>query len=243
MKIRGKRECQHCGVQWSYYETGSVACPDCGSQRSVGLDDRREHTAGAESLDLQPAREALESEPLTAIASLGAEAAAEFVHQYGFIHAGELQPLDSVFLAATELRHVGAELARSIRIDEQAEAYVLALLAGAEDGGRPSPDEVPDSLRPARGLAAASAVEDYRRDAIRYLEGHPDEQARRVLGVIDDHRTRIDALDGNVPPGDAEALIEATQAVGAYLRDEVPSIDDANDWLDKLDPDDARSGE
>ncbi|QGN06681.1 TFIIB-type zinc ribbon-containing protein [Halorhabdus sp. CBA1104] len=243
MKIRGERECQRCGNRWSYYETGSVACPDCGSQRSVGLEERREHTAGAESLDLQPAREALESEPLTTVARVGAKAAAEFVRQYGFIHAGDLQALDSVFLAATELRHVGTELARSIRVDEQAEAYFLALLDGAKDGDRPSPAAVPDSLCSAHGLAATSAVDDYRRDVIRYLEEHPDEQARRVLGVIDDHRTRIEALDGNVSPGEAEALIDATRAVGTALRDEATSIDKARELLDELDPNDSRSGE
>jgi len=38
MKIRGDRECKSCGTRWSYYETGSIECPACGSVHSVGVD-------------------------------------------------------------------------------------------------------------------------------------------------------------------------------------------------------------
>jgi DNA-directed RNA polymerase subunit RPC12/RpoP len=32
MKIRGERECTDCGTRWSYYDTASVECPQCGSR-------------------------------------------------------------------------------------------------------------------------------------------------------------------------------------------------------------------
>jgi len=70
MEIRGTRECRSCGRQWSYYETGTIRCPDCGAIRSVGIDERRQlHTDGAAELDLEPVREALADEPLARVAA------------------------------------------------------------------------------------------------------------------------------------------------------------------------------
>ena len=51
MKVRGRRECEACGARWSYFDTGEVTCPDCGSLHSVGLDDERAlHTASTATL-------------------------------------------------------------------------------------------------------------------------------------------------------------------------------------------------
>ncbi|WP_135661900.1 DUF7117 family protein [Halorhabdus rudnickae] len=236
MRIRGERECKDCGARWSYYETGSVTCPDCGSLRSVGVADRQLHTASPAELDLTDARADLDREPLGTVAGRAGETAATFVREHGFVHAGELQPLDATFVAATELRHAGAEIARMLRIDDAEEAYLLALLDGAESGKRPSPDDVPDSMVSVRGLAAASAVADYRRDVRRYLADDPDAAARKILGRIEDHRTRIEALDGAVAPETADALVEATRDVGTYLIEADATLAPARKRLEELDP-------
>ena len=69
MKIRGRRECKACGTQWSYYETGEISCPSCGSRHSVGTDDERTlHTATSATLDLTPLRGSVDSEPLDRLA-------------------------------------------------------------------------------------------------------------------------------------------------------------------------------
>jgi len=61
MEIRGERECTDCGERWSYYETGDVACPACGSMQSVGVDEERAlHTTTAGEFDLTEARRAWE---------------------------------------------------------------------------------------------------------------------------------------------------------------------------------------
>ncbi|MFB6129022.1 MAG: TFIIB-type zinc ribbon-containing protein [Halorhabdus sp.] len=237
MRIRGERECQECGTRWTYYETGSVECPDCGSLRSVGVDERTRHTASPVTLDLTPVREAVDTETLATIAERAAEEASEFVRRYGFIDAGELRPLDDTFVAATELKHVARTLTRSMDVTDDEQRHFLTLLDGAESGQRPDASSVPETLVPARGLAAADAVSDYRRDLCVYLEDNPDEDARTVLGSVEDYRTRVDALDGDVPPEQAEALIEAARAVGASLIDDDPdALSRARDRLATLDP-------
>ena len=85
MKIRGERECQSCGTRWSYYETGSVVCPDCGSMRSVGLDDPSEHTASPVTLDLTEIRGVVDDRPLGDIAETASESCREYVRKRGFI--------------------------------------------------------------------------------------------------------------------------------------------------------------
>lgn len=238
MRIRGERECQNCGTRWTYYETGSVECPDCGSLRSVGVDERTRHTATPVELDLTSAREAGSSESLATAAERAADEASEFVRRYGFIDAGELRPLEMTFVAAMELKHVGRALARSVDITDDEQRYLLALIDGAEAGTRPAPSSVPESMTSVRGLAAATAVEDYRRDLRQYLADEPDEDVRTVLGSVEDHRTRVAALDGDVPPSHAEALIEAARAVGISLIEGDPdALTRAREHLAMLDPD------
>ena len=220
MKIRGDRECTDCGTRWAYYETGSVECPSCGSLRSVGVEDERTlHTAGPRTLDLTPAREELEAgEPLRRVAERAAELAREFTRGYGFIDAGELQPLDDRYLTAMELRHVGGELSRTRAVDENEEFYLLALLRG-DVGDRPAPETVPSSLSAARGLAYATAVDEYRSDLRQYLDEHPDPGADAVLGPFDTHCKRARALDGDIPTADAERLVAAARELYRYLVD------------------------
>ncbi|WP_424018497.1 DUF7117 family protein [Halorientalis pallida] len=237
MKIRGDRECKSCGTRWSYYDTGSVECPQCGSLRSVGVDDRKEHTASAVSLDLTDVRDRIDDAPLPELATDAAERCREYVRQQGFIDAGELRPLGDTYLAALELAHAALELDRSMRIADDEEYYVLELLRGADHGERPGPSTVPESMRAARGLAYASAVADYHDELRTYLEDNPDELARDLLSSLSEHRKRVDALDGDVSLADSEALIGAAQAVGHYLaEDDEGALAQARHHLDTLDP-------
>jgi uncharacterized Zn finger protein (UPF0148 family) len=217
MKIRGQRECKECGTRWSYYDTGEVACPECGSLHSVGVDEERAlHTAAPKSLDLTPIRNDIDEVPLRRLAERATERAKEYTAGYGFIDAGDLQPLDDTYLAAMELRHVAGELARKTSATDDEEWYFTQLLK-ADEGERPDPAEVPDSLRAMRGLAYANAVAEYRSDIRTYLEEHPDPTVRDTLERLADHTKRIRALDGDIPPREAETLVAAARDVGRYL--------------------------
>lgn len=236
MKVRGRRECKACGSRWSYYETGSVTCPECGSMRSVGVDERTEHTDAPVALDLTPVRDRVDRDPLSEVANAAAETAAEYVRKRGFIDAGDLRLLDETFVAATELRFLAAELAREVRPTEREELYFLELLRGADSGERPPPDEVPDAFREPYGLAMATGVADYQRDLRRYLDDHPDGEARSFTGRIRDQRKRIEALDGDVDPKDAHRLVRATRDLGKYVRTgEESNLVTADNWLQGID--------
>lgn len=217
MKIRGERECRDCGHQWSYYETGSIKCPDCGSIKSVGTDDRKEHTDNPAELDLMPVISKVENEPVRSVAKEAVDRAGRYIRQRGFVKGGEMQPLDATFVAVVELRAVAQQLARTMRVEDEEELYLLSQLRGADAGERPPPSEVPKSLTPARGLAAASVLDHYRRDLSRYLDDNPDAAARTTMGTLVDHKKRIEALDGDVPIETAEAMIQALTDLSHYV--------------------------
>jgi hypothetical protein len=238
MKIRGERECKDCGARWSYYETGSVECPDCGSLRSVGVEtERRLHTDSPVEFDLTEAREATETESLREAADRAAEIAREYVRKCGFIRGGDLQPLDETYLAGAELRHAADVVSRGLQLDDDEELYFLDLLRGADgasgaDGTdqRPAPNEVPESMYPIRGLAYADAVGEYRREMVDWAddtevgdstddESGVGEQAESALESLREHVKRVQALDGDVDPETAELLVEAARDVGRYLRE------------------------
>ncbi len=80
MKIRGDRECKSCGTRWSYYETGNIDCPECGSVHSVGVDDRTEHTDSPVELDLTPLRNRVDEVTTRELAGEVAEACREYRH-------------------------------------------------------------------------------------------------------------------------------------------------------------------
>jgi len=219
MKVRGERECQECGTRWSYYETGSVACPDCESLRSVGVGDRTLHTDSPAEFDLSSVRNLVDDEPLDRVAERAAEESRKFTRKTGFVRGGDLQPLSSTYLAAAELDSVATTLSHEMRPDDEAEMYFLALLRGADEGDRPSADEVPDTLQAERGLAVASAVADYRSDLRTYLDdqGTEADPLSSVLSQLDSRRKRVEALDGDVDPTEAETLVEATRDLYDYL--------------------------
>jgi len=235
MRVRGERECKDCGTHWSYYDTGSVVCPECGSVRSVGVDDRTEHTASAVEFDLTAARGLVDEVTLSELAEEVESTCGDYVRRVGFIHAGELLVLDDEYLAAAELRHVAADVGRAMRVSDAEENYFFELLAGADRGDRPAPAEVPDSLRSARGLAAAEAVDAYGTEVRRYLEDHPDRTASTLLGQLDAHRKRVAALDGDVAPRTAERLVQVAQDIGrAVAEDDEGALARAQGRLEDL---------
>jgi len=239
MKLRGERECSACGTRWSYFETGEVTCPNCESLRSVAVESaRKRHTDSPASLDLSRYRAAVadgadridegdnvEDADLIDVAEDIVDDCRRYLRKRGFIHAGELQPLDDTFLAVHELRAAIADYGRNSRVGRTSgvraghatERYLLGLLGGADSGKRPAPDEVPDSLTAARGLACSRAIETYRDELATYLDDNPDPEARRVLERIRDHEKRLHALGGNVPPADAERLVAACRDLYRYL--------------------------
>jgi uncharacterized Zn finger protein (UPF0148 family) len=260
MKVRGERECQSCGARWSYYETGSVACPSCGDLRSVGIDERTAHTDAPVALDLAAHRErfgdARGTLPRSGVDELQSDLR-EYCRKRGFIDGGRLAPLDETYLAARELLEA-VDCFERLRDPSDADSeYLLALLAGADDGDRPAADKIPTALREARGMAAVRAVQAYRSDALDFLDeleaggddggtdgGESDDDgadddgsddaptvtvdgsdpetriapARDAFERLRDRVTRVDALGGDVPPAAADALVEAADAIGAYVR-------------------------
>ena len=291
MKVRGERECQSCGTRWSYYETGSVACPSCGDLRSVGVDARTAHTDAPVSLDLAAHRERFGDAPGTLPRSGADELQSdlrEYCRKRGFIRGGRLAALDGTYLAARELLEAVDCFERLRDPTDADREYLLALLAGADDGERPPTDEVPSALREARGMAAVRAVEAYRSDALDFLDeleaggkleaGHEqggtedaetdgsDDSSPVTVGESDDSPpvavdgadpgsrvppardaferlrdrvARVDALGGDVPPAAADALVEAADALGEYVRtgDEA-AMEAANRLLDDASVDD-----
>jgi len=222
MEIRGERECKDCGTRWSYYETGSVSCPECGSMHSVGVDDDRKlHTTQSVEFDLTEARERFETEPEDEALKSVAETVRAYQRKRGFVDAGQLRDLDEAYLVAGELRHVADLVDRSFDAGDDEEWYLLRLLQG-DTKGRPEPADVPDSLREARGLAAADAVREYRRDLRDWLDANDvalDRPATQVFASLDERVKRIRALEGDVPPREADALVAALRDVVAFLRD------------------------
>ena len=217
MKIRGQRECQSCGHRWSYYETGSVACPACESLRSVGIDERHLHTDSPATLDLSPYRTAWAEDRLADAVDDCKSDLREYVRKRGFVDGGSLRPLDDAFLTAHELLQVMDLYGRARDPSDDEERYLLALLRGADEGERPPPEDVSAGWAKARGLAYANAVDDYRRDAIEWLDDHPDPEARRTLGTVHERVKRVQALQGDVSPTEAESLVRAAREVGRYL--------------------------
>jgi uncharacterized Zn finger protein (UPF0148 family) len=219
MKVRGQRECQACGHRWSYYETGSVTCPACESLRSVGVDERSLHTDTAASLDLSPYRAAWAEDRLADAVDDCKSNLREYIRKRGFVDGGDLRHLDGTVLAANELLQV-MDLFDRTRPTDADERYLSALLRGADEGERPPPEAVSSAWTGARGLAYANAVDDYRRDVTEWLDEHPDPEARRTLGTVHERVKRITALQGDVPPEEAESLVRAAREVGRYLIDD-----------------------
>ncbi|SDC26527.1 hypothetical protein [Natrinema hispanicum] len=235
MKIRGERECTECGTRWSYYETGSVGCPACGSLQSVGVDERTEHTDMQVAFDLTPVRNAVDEVESDDLAERARDRCRDYVRRRGFVNAGTLRELDDTYLAATELLHVADIVAREIHLDEREELYFLALLRDADQGERPPVEDVPTSLRAARGLAYANAVREYRRDIRTWAEDRELTTSQRgALETLGEHVTRVRMLDGDIEPQAAEQLITATRDLTNGLRGDEMAFSQAQERLTSL---------
>ncbi|WP_248516459.1 DUF7117 family protein [Salinarchaeum laminariae] len=241
MEIRGERECTDCGARWSYYETGAIVCPECSSPDTVAVDEERAvHTDSPTEFDLTPLRSQLDELPREELAESIATTCRDYLRQRGFVRGGELLAIDDTYLAARELAGVADVIRRAHSLTDDEEWYFLELLGGADEGDRPAPGEVPESMWPVRGLAYGNAVREYRRDVRQWLDAADDppgpEYAGAVLGTIDEHVRRVRALQGDVPPEQAEALVAAARDLGAYLRAEDPDgLASARARLDGLD--------
>ncbi|QLG62660.1 DUF7117 family protein [Halorarum salinum] len=235
MEVRGERECRDCGTRWSYFETGSVTCPECGSMRSVGTGERRRHTDAPAELDLDPVLARLDEEPLEGLTDEVKRTCRSYLRKRGFIRGGELKPLDDAYLAARELLQAADVYGRLRDPTDDEEWYVTALLRAADTGERPAAVDVPAGMREARGLAAASAVLEYRRDVSAHLEDHPDPDARTTLGSLRERAKRVEALGGDVSPDESDALVAAARDVGRYLiTGEADALADARDRLERF---------
>jgi uncharacterized Zn finger protein (UPF0148 family) len=236
MKVRGRRKCKECGHRWSYYDSGSVACPNCESLRSVGVDERTRHTDSGGRLDLADHRTAVEEGSVADEADGLKSTLREYVRRRGFVHAGDLLRLDDTFLAAHELLHAIDVYTRSRKPTEDEELYLLALLTRTDAGERLPPEEVPESMTAARGLGYANAVREYRGDALTYLDDNPDPAARRRFGRLAERVKRVRALQGDVPVEESEALVRVARELGTYLReDDDSALATATTRLDGLD--------
>ncbi len=243
MRVRGRRECQDCGHRWSYFETGAVECPQCGSLRSVGVDERRHHTDAPVDLDLTAARERATDDLHDALET-AAEECREYVRRRGFVDAGTLRDLDDTYLAAAELVHAADLTGRRLRADlgDAERIYLLALLRGADAGERPAPDRVSASLRAARGLAYADAVDEYRgelRDWLAARDGVDDARevpaVRATLDGVAAVVTRTQALQGDVSPTTAETLVTTVRDLARALRDgDEDALETARDRVERL---------
>lgn len=218
MRVKGRRRCRDCGSEWSYYDTGEISCPDCGSIRSVSTDeDPTLHTAAPVELDLSAAIAAVDSRPIREVADLAESTALQYLSKRGFIDAGSLQPLDDTAVAASQLRYESAHIARSIREPTAPiEEHFLELLRGAGDGSRP--ETVPSAFRSAYGLAIADVVDRYRDEVSTWLAETADRPESVPLEHLRDRQKRIEALDGDVPRTEAEDLLSATRSLGQYVR-------------------------
>ncbi|SIR23275.1 hypothetical protein SAMN05421858_1925 [Haladaptatus litoreus] len=221
MKIRGTRECQNCGTQWSYYDTGSVTCPTCESMQSVGLeDDRVQHTDSAITLDLTEAQEAVDERPLREVSTLVADTAREYVTKRGFIKGGELQPLDDTYLVAQELRHIADVFSRALEISDDEELYFLSLLRGAEAGERPATMDVPDSLHEVRTLADSESLREYHDEMGEWVREHDvSREGRNTLETLGEHIRRARALEGGLDIDTADALVSSARDLARYFRE------------------------
>ena len=220
MRIRGRRRCKDCDREWSYFETGTVNCPDCGSLRSVGIGDRERHTDSAVALDLSPYRGELDDHTTVEdVAGELKEALRDYVRQRGFVYGGDVQPVDDTVLAAAELLHAVDVFDRTRTPDDDVRLYVLELLRGADSGERPDPSAVPESMSEARGLAYAEVLDRFCADLRLWLDDNPDPDGRRLRESLDTHVTRIEAVYGDVPVAESEAVVRAAREIVAYLVD------------------------
>ena len=239
MEIRGQRVCQACETEWSYYATGSVACPNCGSLQSVGIDEKRkQHTDAPAALSLAEFRGRIAEESVEQYADELKSVLKEYTRKRGFINAGSLRELDTTYLAAQTLLQTADILSRQQSTTTDEELYLLSVYEQLVDEEPqqelPPGTTVPTSLQEAWGLAAADAVEAYLSDLRRWLDKRPDSDAAKTIGSLREQTKRVQAIHGDVSPETATALVSTARAIGRYLRGETETLAAATDQLAAL---------
>ena len=235
MEIRGNRRCTDCGAEWSYFETGSIECPECASKWSVRTDDRPAlHTDTPTALSfgeaVSLANPTRDDEFWAAIA----KECRRYLGKRGFILGGQLQELDDAYLIAAELRWIALHdrFSKQGMVEFEPSETTLEMggwrasnpyLESLLDRHRPAPDAVPEGLAPARSLGIVDAVEEYLREFKRWVRTNPDRQGPdpEMLAPIRGHRKRIRALSGMVDPVESERLVEAARRLGAWSQSDL----------------------
>ena len=220
MRARGRRKCHSCGTLWSYFDAGSITCPSCGSARSEGTDTEPVlHTAGAATFDPTGIRQLLEAEDITTAIRELEPRCRVYLRDAGFIDHGTLLPLEDSVVAIAELLESATHLdmPQAAPPSVELEAYLFDLVESAMGGPRPGGEAVPDQARHIRALGVARAVRMYFGECHRWMRarkrnGHP------AIGAVRTHIARIEALEGDIDPSSAEAILDATRAIGEGLR-------------------------
>ena len=252
MEIRGQRRCTECGQEWSYFDTGEVACPACGSLKSVGRGERKTHTDSAIELDLSPHRQAVDAETdLSAITDGLTTTLRDYIRQRGFLNGGTLQPPDDTLLSAAELLHAVDVLDRRRRPTDEAQLYVTKLLGGADDGHRPAPDSVPASMTTARGLAYTEVLSRFHQDFTKWVtEESPimnasaeganairtsDISVHQLRERFSTHLTRSEALQGDIPVETSETLLVIARKLhDGTVNDDIDALETAQMKLNSV---------
>jgi hypothetical protein len=112
--------------------------------------------------------------------------------------------------------------------NDAALGYDLSLLnAAIRDWRPPDPNEVPRERHRHRGLGYSLALGAYLRDLKAWLEAkvRTEDGTRVVIGEIEEHLRRIEALEGNVEPTEVDGLVTSVRAIRRHVLSDEPSND------------------
>jgi hypothetical protein len=229
MQFTGHRRCKQCASEWSYFETGSVSCPECGAIKSTGIGGPEPHTAQHTSLELAPYWEVTDEEVRIESDKIR-RAVTEFLSEYGFIKGGDFLPLHDEVLAAGELRHAAYRYNTLGDPSEEVEHYLLGLLRAVMGESRPT--SPPDVLKQARGRGTADILEQFLRDMRQWTQARAATELMPIRESFRTHLHRIQALEGDVDPVVLSRLIQSARAVQQYIaREDQQSLSKARDHL------------
>lgn len=171
MEIRGERECLECGSTWSYFEIGSVECPECGSIRSRSISTPERDTSTVIGIDTDELVEELGTNFKDGLSD-ALESCRSYVTRQGFVEGGDLQPPEVRYVMACEVVEICEAFTTPDRqdISKEEKKYVVDLVRGLRNGN--PPDERPESLDDYHNLAVARTVERYAKDVTRYARSN-----------------------------------------------------------------------
>ncbi|MFB6253304.1 MAG: hypothetical protein ABEI06_01680 [Halobacteriaceae archaeon] len=236
MEIKGYRECRECGHQWSYYETGNVQCPECGSIKSTGLDERTLHTNNPVEIDITSIQSLVSNDEFRQAGQRAAKEARNYTIKRGFIHKGDLIRCDERIFSCHELRNLGNYINRTASITEETEYYFIETIQAVKNSGRPDQQAIPKNLRSIRGLAYARAAKDYLNDVTTWIEYADHElPSGGVLERTKENIKRVEALDGDISIGDSERIYEIVANLYSYCTTgEISTYEQIEEYLSNL---------